>query len=151
MNTFKAIKAVILALLLVPALQLAQEDPREGFNQAYGQYTTLVANRDFTNALPYAQQALELGREIYGEESTNTAALSYNYGLTLLELGRSQSAALELRQTLRLHRNLYGEEAVELISVLMDLGRAETMNLADIEARDYFNSAVEILESNIQV
>jgi hypothetical protein len=49
----------------------------EAFEKAYGEYQSLAKVGDFHAALPKAQISVELGELIFGDDHSNTAALSW--------------------------------------------------------------------------
>lgn len=97
---------------------------REEFNAAYKAYQELAAKGEHDDALPFAQRAYELGRELYGSDGKNTGALAVNYGKLLLLTDKPKEAGPVLADAVRIYETVYGKDSPELIDPLMELGHA---------------------------
>ena len=60
-----------------PAPDERSDQHLEAFEKAYGEYQSLAKVGDFHAALPKAQISVELGELIFGDDHSNTAALSW--------------------------------------------------------------------------
>lgn len=114
------------------------------FKGQFASYQKYVEKGQWKEALPYAKKSFELGRLLYGEDSKSTAALSYNYGLNLMELKDLELAKKVLPETLKIYKNIYGEEAEELIPVLMTLGRSMSEPFRVSSQKKYFDKALRL-------
>lgn len=116
----------------------------EAFKRAYDRYQSLWEAESWRESLEPARQSYAIGRELFGDQSENTAALAYNYSLNLLKLGREGEAAATLKETLALYEQVYGDNSPQLIPVLMDLGRVHTQPLKAREALKYHRRALAL-------
>lgn len=105
------------------AARAADSDPAK-LKEAYSQYRSLFEQGNYSASLPYAKQALEIGKAISGNRSKNTATLSHNYGINLLRAHKAKEAGEVLSETIELYKEIYGNQAPELISLYIDLGDA---------------------------
>jgi TonB family protein len=115
------------------------------YKMAYESYVQLVGQNNFQAALPYAKEAYELGKWVYGTNTENFAGLTYNYGLTLLEVNLVEKAYPILRQALDQYEKLFGERAFTLGSLLKHTGRAAAANGHTTRAVAYFNRGLNIV------
>ena len=102
----------------------AADSDKAKLKEVYSQYKSLFDRGKYTTSLPYAKQALELGKAISGAKSKTTATLSHNYGINLLRAHKAKQASEVLSDTVALYKEVYGNQAPELISLYTDLGAA---------------------------
>jgi TonB family protein len=115
------------------------------YQAAYRSYLQHVEREDFKAALPYAQEAYLLGKSIFGEDSENFANLTYNYGLTLLEIGASARAYPVLQDALAKYEDLFGKEAFRLSTLLAHLATAAANNDNRKLAQMHFDRGLAIV------
>lgn len=117
----------------------------EQFKAAYAAYQQHSGQGNHEEALPHARTAYEIGQRNYADDHPNRAALAYNYGLTLLEVGQHEAQARDLLQeAVKRYEKLYGKDSAELIPVLMDMGRASAEYFNAARQKRYFNRALKL-------
>lgn len=116
------LRAAFLICAFISAASLA-DSPAHQLDAAYAEYETLTAEGQFKEALPHAQAAYALGRDLFGPDSVEYATLTFNYGKNL-QRTRGDDAVAVLEEALALHERLFGEQAVELIDPLLTLADA---------------------------
>ena len=65
---------------------------------------------DLFSALQSAQPALDIRRELFGEEHSSTADSYYSLGITQRELGDLTAALQSVQLSNNIRRKLFGEE-----------------------------------------
>lgn len=113
--------AVLLLLLLAGT---AWADPAADFKQAYAAYQEQIAAGDKRAALPYAERAWTLGKQLFGSDDANTEMLAYNYAANLLDTGHTKDAIELLDGVESAFARRHGKSSVEWIAVMIDLGNA---------------------------
>jgi len=99
---------------------------------------------DFKKAITCFEQALEIGKEIYGERHPDGAAILGNLGSALKSLGDFKKAVGYYEQALLISREVYGEKHPQVAIGLGNLGGV-WYSLGDPKkAVDYFERALEI-------
>ena len=130
----------VLASSAFGASSLSEEE----FNKNFETYQELAKAGQWRQSLRYAKRIFDAGRELYGEESQNYAALSLNYGNNLAKIGNNDLAHTVLLSTLELYEKIYGEDTVECIPVYIALGRNKGISLQSVAAAKQFNRALKI-------
>lgn len=132
-------------LLLGVATAAAAADERlAAFRQAWADYQQQYEAGGCAAALPAAERALALGEEIFGDRHPNTAALTYNHALCLLQTGQADAGKVALFLALRRYEAVYGKDSAELIPVLMDLGSATAKVYDSALQQRYLNRALRL-------
>ena len=123
MHRSKIITALLLAclVLLFAGSALAEEEKLEAFNQAYASFDALYSESKFQESLEHARTALELGRDLFGQDSDEFAKLTYNYGNNMLQLREPDAARPVLEEALQRLEKLHGADSVELLPSLLAL------------------------------
>jgi hypothetical protein len=106
-----AVLALALALS-TPIVRAASDEDRAAFREAYAEYNTHIEQGDYQAALQSAQQALTLGKAVFGEDSKNYASLNHNYGTTQLKAVQAKEGFATLRSLLPLYETLYGKDSL---------------------------------------
>lgn len=138
----KTICLFVLVLLIANAW--ANDNSVSDFNQAYRKYNTFVENNEWAQALPYARKAYELGEKLHGAENKNVAALAYNYGLNLKNVGQDDEAIIMLEQTLELYKKVYDKNSHALIPILFDLGTVNAKTFDPDQQIKYYKRALKL-------
>jgi len=133
---------ILLISMAFSASSFATPPLQESFKLEYGRYQELSKARKWSESLSHAENSLKIGLQIYGDSNKNVAALSYNYGLNLINVRRYTEAEKTLIRTLEYYKNLQGEESTEYSMVLLDLGKITNSPSSD----DYFKNALAITE-----
>lgn len=146
MKTATKIMTLLGATVLVVSAGISSADvpPAEQLNEAYATYQQLVRDKSFSKALPYAEQALELGVELFGEYDEQTAVLTYNHGALLLRLGRYEEARTSMEQALQRYEQVFGEDSPELRPALWSLGRIRAARRDLRPASRYLKRALKL-------
>jgi len=113
---------ILFILTLIPTTVSGQDETRTAFKQAYEQYEYFFKQGKFNQSLPEAKLAYELGQQVLGKDSEETAILTYNLGDNLLRLRIYDDAKPILTDALHRYEQVYGTESIELVPVLLDLG-----------------------------
>lgn len=116
---------IVFIFSFTPVALAGQAEDLATFKQAYLQYEKFFKHGDLRKALPEARLAYELGQQLLGAESKETAKLTYNYGNILLRLRRFNEAEPVLSDALERFEHVFGKESVELVPVLMDSGHLD--------------------------
>lgn len=146
-----ATRRLVAGLILGFVWSLAPADDAAdtaAFKATYSAYQKHEKNDDFERAMPEAKSAYEIGLRIYGKEHKNTAALAYNYGLTLIEVGALDDARKILRQAVTLYGGAYGKNSAELIPVLMDLGHTSAKALVPARQTKHYKRALKLARNH---
>lgn len=139
---------LLLALIAHPAISADNEVTLEAFKQEYARYQKLSKAGDWRNSLLHAKRSYEMGKRLFGENTKNTSALTYNYGLNWLEINNSEAALPILQEALDQYEKVYGKESNELIPVLMDLGNAVVgSQTGDIDTH-YYDRALALVQQH---
>lgn len=118
------LKKIVFSLCFLSMSVYAKVDASvTDFNNTYKQYSKYADQNDWERALPYAEKAYELGKQVYEPDNKNVAALAYNYGLVLKHTGDYKQATKITFEALALYETVFGKKSYELIPVLLDLGR----------------------------
>jgi len=129
---------ILLIVTFIPAVLSDQTEDLAAFKLAYMQYEEFSEQGNLNKSLPQARHAYELGQQLFGKESKESAKLAYNYGNNLLRLHLYHEAKLILIEALNSFETVYGTESIELIPVLMDLGHANAnVNKDNIKKKLY--------------
>jgi len=142
---------LFIVFLFVGASTLWAEDRQnqvKAFKSAYQQYQKLIDDGRRKEALPFAKEAYELGKVLYGEESKSYAALSYNYADALLINRDEKEASKILKETLKLYKKLYGDDGEELIDVYINLAEANVDFHDPTPQKRYYGKALSITEKH---
>lgn len=128
---------LLVASLVCSQTSAAEESLKQALEESYSNYQASLKSNNIGQAAEYAQQALQLGKSLYGEDDLNTAMLTLNYATTLTLLPRrwvrdktdatrssfSDPAPIARLAVLR-YEGIYGNEAAELLSPLLTLAKA---------------------------
>ena len=143
-------KSTILFCLAIAATLLTQTINAESgkdlteFNQAYSKFREYSEKTRWRQALPYAERAYKLGKEIYEPTSASSAALSLNLGITLLNVYEQKRARKYMFEALKLHEDLYGKDAYELVPVLLYVGHSVAEMYQESYEEKYYKRALNI-------
>jgi TonB family protein len=139
---------ILLILTLIPTTVSGQDEKRTAFEHAYEQYKYFYQQGNLYQSLPEAKLAYELGQQLHGKQSEETAILTYNYGNNLLRLRKYDDAKPILTVALGSYEQVYGTKSIELVPVLLDLGHVYTFK-HDIEIkRKLYKRAFELVEQH---
>ena len=134
-----------LAVLLICHLPCAQADRKADFRAAYQSYQQAMGAGDTTGALESGKRAYKLGAKVYGRDDINTAKLAINYATLLNDTGEFKKARKILKGRLAVMESKYGQDAMDLIALLIELGRAE-FDVDDVEeSLAYFDRASDLV------
>ena len=122
MRRIPAIIVICCALSFTTAL--AADSDQAKLKEVYSQYKSLFDQGKYSTSLPYAKQAMELGKAVSGANSKTAATLSHNYGINLLNAHKAKQACSVLSDTIALYKEVYGSQAPELIGLYTDYGAA---------------------------
>ncbi len=122
---------LLVASLVCSQTSAAEESLKQAFEESYSNYQASLKGNNIGQAAEYAQQALQLGKSLYGEDDLNTAMLTLNYATTLTLLPRQWSTRSSFsdptpiaRLAVLRYEGIYGNEATELLSPLLTLAKA---------------------------
>ena len=84
---------------------------QEALAKIYADHGITQHNKgDFTSALQFAQRALDIRRQLFGEEHSSTADSYHSLGVTQHKLGDITSALRSKQRALDIRCKLFGEE-----------------------------------------
>ena len=102
---------------------LSRADNIRIFNESQRCFKAAIKEgRQLTESRRCAKLALEAGRSLFEPDSKNIAILTYNYGKTLHKYGQERRTVLG--NATHLYEDIYGKDSAELISLLIDAGKA---------------------------
>ncbi len=140
----KTILTVTLLSIFISQVAIAATD---SFSQAYMDYKDAIESNDWESSLVAAKLALAEGLKIFDESGENIANLRLNYANELIRIDSFKSAAELLVESLNTKTNNLGSDSIDLIEVLMPLGKS-TATFNVIRATNYFRQALEIVSSD---
>ena len=95
-------------------------------------------------AIDYYEQALSIGREVYGERHPSVATRLNNLGAAWYALGDSRKAIEYYEQALSIGREVYGERHPSVAAMLNNLGEVWRSLGDPRKAIDYYEQALSI-------
>ena len=117
------LKLVICSFLIIAVSANAQlvKSPEnvEAFKQAQNCYKAALESDQRVEIAECAEKVLQSGQLIFMSDSKNIAALTYNYGLSLVDLDKQKSLKT-LKTAVGLYEEIYGKDSPELVDVLFD-------------------------------
>lgn len=116
--------------------RLTGADGRAAYSQSLNKLARLLEERaEFEAAERYFREALDIRRELYGNEHTEVATILDNLGTLLYYMGRHREAEPQLREALAIRRRLLVAEHSEIASSLNNLAMvfSATGRLAEAE------------------
>ena len=117
------LKLVICSFLIIAVSANAQlvKSPEniEAFKQAQNCYKAALESDQRVEIAECAEKALQSGKLIFKSDSKNIAALTYNYGLSLVDVDKEKSLKI-LKTAVRLYEEIHGKDSPELVDVLFD-------------------------------
>ena len=140
-NPLKTLTTGALALFILSYASAGSADDKTEFQRAYQQYKQHMEAKETSEALDAASQAYTLGSKLFGKKSLNTANLAVNYAVLLNNSGDYKQSGKVLRGTLAVLEDEYGNDALELVPVLVELGRVKFDPRRPREALEYFSRA----------
>ena len=140
-NPLKTIMTAALALFFVSHASASSAGDRVAFQSAYQQYKHHLEAKERSKALDAASQAYTLGSKLFGKKSVNTANLAVNYAVLLNDAEEYRQSGRVLRGRLPVLEEHYGTDAIELVPVLVELGRAKFDPRRPREALEHFSRA----------
>lgn len=118
----------------------------DDFSDVYKKYQEAVEEGNYSQASNYAQGAYDLGKEKFGEGSSEAATLAYNLGFTLNQLHNFEEALPFLYEGLKGLMAIHGEENIILLDSHMELGKANARLFKQKSSKFNFNRAIKLAE-----
>ena len=140
-NPLKTLTTGALAVFVLSCASTTSADDKAEFQRAYQQYKQHMEAKETSNALDAAAQAYTLGSKLFGKKSVNSANLAVNYAVLLNNSEDYKQSGRVLRGKLPILEDQYGSDAIELVPVLIQLGRAKFDARRPREALEYFSRA----------
>ncbi|MBE0368821.1 energy transducer TonB [Pseudoalteromonas aurantia] len=132
-------------LLLLSANIHASADTQKEFKQVYQAYQQAVAHKDDTQKQLLAEQAYQLGQEIYGAEHQNTLNLAANYAEAMPSKMAEERVAL-YKKIVTGTQKLHGEASQQLIDPLISLTEATVQLGRRSSGSEFIDSAIAIAQ-----
>ena len=132
--------SALCVFLLFQASPASADDGAE-FQRVYQEYKQHLEADEPSKALDAASQAYTLGTKLFGKKSVNTANLAVNYAILLNDSGDYKQSKRILRGKLAVLEDHYGSDAIELVPVLVQLGRVHFDPRRPREALEHFSRA----------
>ena len=130
-----------LTFFLLFQASAANADDTAEFQRVYQQYKQHLEAEEPSKARDAAAQAYTLGSKLFGKKSVNTANLAVNYAVLLNDSGDYRQSRRVLRGKLPILEDHYGSDALELVPVLIQLGRVHFDPQRPREALEHFSRA----------
>lgn len=143
----RKLKILLYAALLSILLCKSAVSQTSSFNEAYTAYKNAQAEKDWDSSLIAAEIALTQGLEIFEEDGENIANLRLNYASELLRSGAYRPASELLVQSLDAKIMNLGQTSIDLIEVLMPLGKS-TSTFSKRRAAGYFKQALDLVDAD---
>ena len=140
-SPLKTLTKAALALLVLSHASTGSADDKAEFQRVYQQYKQHVAAKETSRALDSASQAYTLGSKLFGRKSVNTANLAVNYAVLLNNSGDYKQSGKVLRAKLAILEREYGDDAIELVPMLVELGRVKFDPRRPRQALEHFSRA----------
>lgn len=140
--------ACLLIFLLCGLSMKSVADIKSEFETAYRDYTQLLEQKQYEQAVEKAALAYELGEELFGESHNKVAALCQNYGHLLRLTDKQKKAQEVLARCLKVLEKQQGKEDIQLVDILMELGHAKIKFAETSIAANYYKRAVAIAKKN---
>ena len=137
-----------LVLILLYPVATTFADLESDFRQAYRSYNQYLEADDVPLALGAAADAYRLGSKLYGRKHVTTAKLAINYSSLLNDTRDYKEAAKVLKGKLKVMEKAYGEDAHDVVSLLVELGRAHFDPGKPDRGLEYFQRASAILANH---
>ena len=114
---------ILSASLISQEASLSRADNIKIFNESQRCFKAAIKKgQQLTESRRCAKLSLEAGRSLFEPDSKNIAILTYNYGKTLHKYGQERRTVLG--NATHLYEDIYGKDSPELISLLIDAGKA---------------------------
>ena len=140
-------KTILTAILLSIFVSHMTTAAADSFSEAYTDYKDAIESNDWQSSLTAAELAFAEGLKIFDKDGENIANLRLNYANELVRIDSFRPAAELLTESLRAKTSNLGSDSIDLIEVLMPLGKSTaTFNVS--RAASYFGQALEIVASN---
>ena len=121
----KALTTGALTFVLLFQASTGNADDKAEFQRVYQQYKQHLEAEESSKAQDAAAQAYTLGSKLFGKKSVNTANLAVNYAILLNDSGDYRQSRRVLRGKLPILEDHYGSDAIELVPILVQLGRLQ--------------------------
>ena len=146
----KAFRNLLLCIIALASTYAFSEEPPslKDFKSVYAEYQKFSEAGEWSQSLRPAKSSYEIGEQLFGEDSKNTAALTYNYGFNLMQLGNNDEAEKILKLALKRFERTHGENSEELVPLLMDLGFSMAEPYQKAKQKKYYNRALRLVESH---
>lgn len=126
----------------------ADEPSVEQFNIDYQEFQQFSAKQEWGSALPFAKNSFDMGLQIFGEASEESAMLAYNYGLNLMILNARDEAAKILKIAAEINEQVYGKDSVKLIPVYSLYGKSLLSFVDVVDGTNQYNKALKIADKH---
>lgn len=141
------INAIAFIAILSCSFGYAADEPSvEKFNAEYQEFQQFSAKQEWRNALPFAKNSFDIGLQLFGEDTEQSAMLAYNYGLNLVMAGQINEAPKMLKIAVEINERVYGEDSVKLIPVYSLYGKSLLGHFNEINGTKQYNKALKIAD-----
>jgi TonB family protein len=137
---------VFYMIIYMPVALSDRDEDLVSFKNAYENYESYYKQGNLRKSLPEVRLAYELGGQLFGKESLETAKLAYNYGNNLLRLRHYSDAESKLTEALEIFEQNYGQKSFEQVPVLMDLGHTTANTHESNASKKFYTLAFKISE-----
>lgn len=137
---------ILSSVLLITLIQsaMAQDSAApEQILKHQGHYYRLSESGQWQEAMTHAQQAYTLGQSVYSADSPEHAKLAEQLGHALVQLS-DVNGITPLNEALGIYTQRFGDDSEKLITVLMDIGSAQTLMGKFEQAEDDFKRAFSL-------
>ena len=113
--------AVLGIFLLVHSVEAQQSSSEKKLQAVFQKAVALQNQTKYQEALPYYERALELARNIYGENHLGTATVMNNLGTLYYSLGQYAKAKPLLQRSLKIRKDRLGPDHIEVAQTMNNL------------------------------
>ena len=110
---------VLMLGVVAIADEAVETDPQVEFTVAYKAYREAMEASQFSAAVLYADQARELGEQVFADNDEVMATLALNHGLALSRAGLKSAAYTALKDARKLVVQAFGRESAHLLQLEM--------------------------------
>jgi len=168
MKKIYQVTSILLLLLLhlfAFAEQVSVDSNKTEFKLAYTSYIALSEEKKWSESLPHAKTAYDLGKTMYVDKPETLAALTDNYGLNLLKLKQFDEAKSKLiealgskykknykaylKRALALSEKHYGENSANYGQALVEAALISSESYQSTQVKNYLEKGHGILVNTL--
>ncbi len=120
----RLVLVLMISFWLPDSLVSARSDLVTEFNAGYRAYNAAHSEGRYADAVPYAEEVLELGQQLMADRPEQLAILTFNLGDTYQLVGRIDDAVSTLELAVTRYQTAFGVNSLDVADPLVALGEA---------------------------